>query len=276
MLSSLRRGRLRPPGARPGLADRGRRGFDRRRFEQPPQRKLDGNVSRIWRSPAWPAANGRRARRSCLDAHPLHAQHLDPDRGDHLLDRRARRDVLVAASKPERSGAGRALRSSLPLAFSGSASTSTNADGTMYSGSFALRNTLSSGRPTGGPLPRHHVGDQPLRPRRVLARDHGVLPDRRVTTEHGLDLAQLDAETRAASPADRPGPGTRCCRRAGSARGRRCGKGGRPACRSTGSGMNFSARELGTSRYPRATPAPPITHSPQTPIGTGFWRSSST
>ena len=42
-------------------------------------------------------------------------------------------DATVMAS-----GSGSALRSTLPLGVSGSASSVTNADGTMYSGSFAL------------------------------------------------------------------------------------------------------------------------------------------
>ena len=59
-------------------------------------------------------------------------QHLGPDAGQQLLDRRARRDDRRRpAPARRRSGAGSARRSTLPLGVSGSASSSTNADGTM-------------------------------------------------------------------------------------------------------------------------------------------------
>ena len=54
-----------------------------------------------------------------------------------------------SAAAPRRSGGGRALRSSLPVAESGQLARSTNADGTMYSGSFTCAKRRSSA--AGGP-----------------------------------------------------------------------------------------------------------------------------
>ena len=69
-------------------------------------------------------------------ADPVEPEHLGPDAREPLLDRVARRRrTRLRSVDRSRSGAGRALRSTLPLGVSGSASRATNADGTMYSGS---------------------------------------------------------------------------------------------------------------------------------------------
>ena len=54
-----------------------------------------------------------------VDTDARHAQHLLPDRRQQFLDRIARRDVAGSSSDRAATGAGRALRSSLPLEFSG-------------------------------------------------------------------------------------------------------------------------------------------------------------
>ena len=86
------------------------------------------------------AASGRRGRRSRRRCRPGRRRAPPPDRREQLLDRRRaapRRAARArAASRP---GAGSAGRSSLPFAVTGSASSSTNADGTMYAGSDAAR-----------------------------------------------------------------------------------------------------------------------------------------
>ncbi|CAM5725167.1 hypothetical protein SFUMM280S_04918 [Streptomyces fumanus] len=76
--------------------------------------------------------------------------------------------------RPARSGAGRAARSSLPFLVSGIASSATNADGTMYSGSF------SADVPAQLRLVHlaDDIRDQPLHAGLVLAGDHRRLPTR--------------------------------------------------------------------------------------------------
>ena len=73
-----------------------------------------------------------------LHPHPRHTQHLGEDRTQDLLPHRR------AAPDPAPAGVLRApaapLRSSFPFAVSGSASSTTTADGTMYSGNRAATN----------------------------------------------------------------------------------------------------------------------------------------
>ena len=74
------------------------------------------------------------------------------------------------------------------------------------------------------PARADHVGDQPLVPGRVLARHHHGLRHRRVRGQHRLDLARARCGSRGSSPGGRCGPGTRACRPAASAPGRRSGR----------------------------------------------------
>ena len=102
-----------------------------------------------------------------VDADPLQAQHLGPDVGEHLLAGVRGRRVGTAAAGC-RSGAGSAWRSTLPLGVSGSASSTTKAEGTMYSGSLPCRKARSSaavGRPRSGPPGRPPGACRPGRPR---------------------------------------------------------------------------------------------------------------
>ena len=70
-----------------------------------------------------------------VDADPVHPEHLLPDRRQELLPQVARGHVRPTRPRRLQPGAGRARRSSLPLGVSGRASSTTNAAGTMYSGS---------------------------------------------------------------------------------------------------------------------------------------------
>ncbi len=114
------------------------------------------------------------------------------------------------------SGAGSAARSTLPLTFSGSASRTTNAAGTMESG--RVRPSRAQGRDVQRrrPVPvragarprgargvrrlrrlrclRRHVGDQPLVTGGVGADEGHRLGNPRQRAQRGLDLAQFDAE----------------------------------------------------------------------------------
>ena len=127
-------------------------------------------AERMRRSAASPAASARPARRSCRRCRPARAP--APRRtartGSPPAGVRGARRRRVGVS----SGAGSALRSSLPLGVSGSGSSTTNADGTMYSGS-ARRNVRAQRRSVGAaPVARHHVGHQPLVAGLILARHH--------------------------------------------------------------------------------------------------------
>ena len=114
-----------------------------RRFDSA-QRQLDAEgLADLGDRRGWRAASGRRGRRSCRGR---------PTRGTPGSRPRSRRpsprSACVAATNSIvglEAGAvrrGRALRSTLPLAFSGRASMKTIADGTMYSGSFVLEERL--------------------------------------------------------------------------------------------------------------------------------------
>ena len=107
------------------------------------------------------------------------------------------RAARCCRSDEPRSGAGSARRSSLPFGVSGSRSSTTNADGTMWSGSAAdsasakLRNVdRSTGR-------RHHIAHQPLaaaRRRLVVAHHDRGRRHTRLPHQQRLDLARLDPE----------------------------------------------------------------------------------
>ena len=94
---------------------------------------------------------------------------------------------------PPNSGAGSAARSSFPLTVTGSASKTTRAAGTMYSGS-RRRHVLAQLLAVTAPARRDDVADQALLAGLVLPRDDRGLRDGRVGGQHGLDLAGLDPE----------------------------------------------------------------------------------
>ena len=76
----------------------------------------------------------------------------------------------------------------------GSASSCTNVDGTMYGGSLALHSRRSSSTSSDRPVGRHHVGDEPLVAGRRPRAPTTARRDVRVRGQHRLDLAELDAE----------------------------------------------------------------------------------
>ena len=84
---------------------------------------------RAGRSAGWRAASGRRGRRSCRRRRPVDAEHLGEHGGHRLLAwvSRARGTRL----RRPKSGAGSALRSSLPLGVSGSCVEHDDGAGTM-------------------------------------------------------------------------------------------------------------------------------------------------
>ena len=128
-----------------------------------------------------------------VPAHPLDAQQLRPDRGQRLLDLALRRLVAALHVRPSPSGAGSALRSSLPLGVSGSASSCTKAAGTMYSGSARARCARSASASAALASPTT-VGHQALVARRVLARQHHRLAHAGRCSSRASISPELDAE----------------------------------------------------------------------------------
>ncbi len=153
--------RRRAPGNRPANADDGDRlvaarprraaraasaagGVDgpgqrrrRRRREEDRRRDLgQSGLAQPGQQRAAPAASCRRARRSRRARRPdrARARRRRPRRSSPRV-RSPARDTAAPARAARWSGAGRAARSSLPLAVTGSAASATNADGTMKSGS---------------------------------------------------------------------------------------------------------------------------------------------
>lgn len=125
----------------------------------------------------------------------VQAEDLGEGAGDDLLDRGGRRAEL-APRTPARAGpGGRACRWR-----SAAWRRATNAAGTMYEGSCAdsaARSTSTSAVP-GAPRGGHHVPDELVAGALVRAQHHDRLGDRRVGGQRGLDLAELDAQDRAA------------------------------------------------------------------------------
>src|SRR5262249_12597663 len=96
--------------------------------------------------------------------------------------------------RPSRSGAGSAWRSTLPLGRRGSAASSTNAPGTMCSGSRARRWRRSSATSRGAPAAGSTAGVRRRSPRGgARGQDDGLAP-LGVLAEDRLDLARLDPE----------------------------------------------------------------------------------
>ena len=143
----------------------------------------------------WPAASGRRgAKKSSSSPTRVEAEHLgERARTAGLSSRRAR--ARRGPRRPGRSGAGSAVRSSLPFGVSGSASSTTNAAGTMYSGSRAARRGAQARRRPAPRAPaRHEVGDQPRSPAVSSRTTTAACATAGCAGERGLDLAELDAE----------------------------------------------------------------------------------
>ena len=119
-------------------------------------------------------------------------QHLAPDGGDRPLEVVARRDVGHRGGVLRRRQ-GRAVE--LAAGGPGSSASSTNTWGTMSSGSSALQVLAqlllgrAAGRPAAPSGARHHVPDQALLARHVLARRHHGLAHAGMADERRLDHA---------------------------------------------------------------------------------------
>ena len=200
-----------------------------------------------------------------VDADPLHAQHLRPDLGQRRLQLGRAVPRSAAARTRRRSGAGSALRSSLPFGVSGSASSATNAAGTMYSG-----RRLGAGARAARPAPRRP-------PRTPPAACRPARPRAPATTAVGHARAARAARA-SISPSSMRKPRTftwwssaaqelERAVGAASAPGRRCGTAARPARPRTGRGRTArrSAPAGPGSRAPACTP--PMYSSPATPTG---------
>ena len=126
-----------------------------------------------------------------VDADPRDAEHVGEQRAQQLLLRRARR----APHRGRRqSGAGSARRSSLPFGVSGSASSATNADGTMCSGSSCRQMRPQRRRSASAPAaPPHTPPAASARPVSSRA-STAACATSACARQRRLDLARLDAE----------------------------------------------------------------------------------
>ena len=119
-------------------------------------------------------------------------EHVREQPAQHLLGRVRGARPPCRRTAP---GAGSARRSSFPFTVSGSASSTTNADGTMYSGSRSARMTAPRGRPAPARRAADHVSRPAACPR---AGPPGTITAACATPgwagQHRLDLARLDPE----------------------------------------------------------------------------------
>ena len=148
--------------------------------------------------PGWPATRlvgedrvAAQLEEVVVDADPLEPSTSRPDPGQHLLHRRARRDVaaLAPAARPAPAAPSgppcRSASAAAPPAPRRPRAPCTRA----ASPAGAARSSAASR------LRRaDHVGHQPLSPRLVLARHHHRFAHRRVLPQRRLDLPQLDPE----------------------------------------------------------------------------------
>ncbi len=187
-LDPLQSRRRRPPlRLAPGLGNAGRQGAEGGRLEEGRERQLDAE--------GLPHPGGRlgdeqrvaaEAEEVVLHAGPLDAQHLGPDRGEHLLDRIARRHVGGVVG-PLRLGQGAAV----DLAVRGERQRRQGDEG---GGDHVVG---QPGGEEGAQLVGRHVPNdvrhQPLLPLRSAGR-HRRLAHRGVLHQRGLDLTGLDTE----------------------------------------------------------------------------------
>ncbi len=181
------------------------------------------------------------------------------------------RGATYASAAPESSGAGSARRSVLPCGVSGSASSTTTAAGTMYSGIRSRSHARSS-----APV----ASEAAAYPTSAFAPEASSR-----TTTAASRTRGCDASTPSTSPGSTRKPRTLTCwsvRPTNSSvpparhRTRSPERYSRaPGSPESGSGTKRSAVSSGRFRYPRATAGPPTYSSPATPTGTGLaYRSS--
>ena len=190
-----RSGARRPPGSSdpPGQARHGGR------LEQVAQRQLDRRSA--WRSrditrvasSEWPPSS----KKSSWTPTSLHAEHLaprsPPDRSSVGV---AGRDVALSAARARPSGAGRARRSTLPLAVRGKRSRTHEGGGHHVVGQRALQSAAQlAAMPAAPSAPRGTTyATSRVSPGASSRTSTTRSPHRRVRPERRLDLAQLDAE----------------------------------------------------------------------------------
>ena len=231
----------------------------RRRREQRRARPAASPARRSRSISAPPAASGRPARRSCRAGRRAPPAAARPDLRQRCLRSRPAAPRSRAPRTHLPSGAGSALRSSLPFGVSGNASSRTYAAGTMYSGSAARRCARSASdarlhrcSPSCTYATSRLSPGQSSRATTTASRTAGMRRQPR------LDLPKLDPEAAdlhlevvAAQELDVPV-------RAATAPDPPSGTSARPAPPLNGSATNRSAVSSGRFRYPRATPAPPM------------------
>ena len=158
-----------------------------------------------------------------VDADPLDAEHLGEQPAEDLLLRRARR-----AARVRRRRLGRGQRAAVELAVRRQRQLVERDDRRRHHVVRQAGAQVLAQRRRRNALPdRHHIGDQPLVPGHVLARDHRGLRHAALPQQRRLDLARLDAEPAQLHLRVGAARGTPARRPCASAPGRRSGTSGR-------------------------------------------------
>ena len=214
-----------------------------------------------------------------VGSNPVQPEHLGEHLAQGILPRRGR--PRPRRGRPRSRGPAGRCRVDLPVGVSGSASSTTTAAGTMYSGSRPAANArTASARPPslpvaiagrtvgGGPRqPGRHRRPAADRPARPAARSPRPAP-RPGERPAPPRPRRARPGTRGSSPDHRPGPGTPAPRPRSTAP-RSPVRYIRDPSAANGHATNRSAVSPGRPPYPRASPAPATYSSPATPAGTG-------
>ena len=236
--------------------DRLRPAGQRGRGEQRRQRQLDARALRGCAATSCTASSECPPSSKKLSWRPTRStpQQLLPDRRERLFDLALRRLVARARSACA-SGAGSALRSTLPFGVSGSAPAARTPPAPCTPAARVARCARSAvAAAARASSPRHQYATRRLSPgtssraTTTASRTAGVL---RAAAPRSRPAR---SGSRGSSPGGRCGPGTRWSRPPATGPGRRSGTAARPASALNGSGTNRSAVSSGRSRYPRATP----------------------
>ena len=208
-----------------------------------------------------------------VHADALQAQDLGERRAQDLLRARGRRPTRTA---PQHLRGGQRPRSSFPFTVSGSASSTTTADGTMYSGSRSA--TTRAARPHSKP-PCRSAGTtyatRRLSPGRSSRATTAACADPRVRGQHGLHLTRLDPEPTDLHLLVRTPQDTPTARPRSSAPHPPCGTSAHPPPeRARDEPLRRQTRTPQIA--PRQTCTPARYSSPPTPTGTGERELSST
>ena len=174
-----------------------------------------------------------------VDADPFQTQYLTPDLGQDLLGAACaerRRPAACRTLAPGGRHQGPAVHLSARRERQRVRSSKTA--GTIAAGKQLQQEAAQLSRGRRGPPAATTWATSRVLPRPSVPAHHGVLGHRGVFRQRGLHLTRLDPEAVDLHLDSRGVPGTRCCRRAGTWPGHRCG-------RASGRGPAIAAERIG-------------------------------